>query len=206
MKLIKSLIILRGTLIAQLSLTLSAFAATTSQSPINFTSASTVYSSLPTLGYNYGTNVGLHVFNNGSPDEDATVKANVTSGSASLALSGSNYNLLQFHFHTHSEHQLDGMEFPMELHLVHQLVGSTGNADLLVTGRWIIDGAENTLLANIFSNLPPDTATSYNLYNFNLSGLLPSSLTSYRYGGSLTTPAYDEGVQGPYIRERSFSR
>jgi len=195
MKFIKSPIILLGTLIAQLSLTLSAFATTTSQSPINFTPASTVYSILPTLGYNYGTNVGLHVFNNGSPDEDATVKANVTSGSASLTVSGSSYNLLQFHFHTHSEHLLNGTGFPMELHLVHQRVGSTGNADLLVTGRWIIDGAENAILANIFSNLPTDTATSDNVDNFILSGLIPPSLTSYRYVGSLTTPGYDEGVQ-----------
>ena len=31
----------------------------------------------------------------------------------------STYNLAQFHFHSPSEHRIDGEDYPMELHLVH---------------------------------------------------------------------------------------
>lgn len=180
----------------QLGLTFSAIAA--SQSPIDFTPANTVYSSLSPLSYNYSSNATLQVYNNGSPDEDSTVRSNVGASDGSLDVLGLTYTLKQFHFHTDSEHLLNGVAFPMEIHLVHQQVGATDNNGLLVTGRWIVEGAENVALASIFSNLPTDP-TGYSLSNFNLSALLPSSLESYRYSGSLTTPTYDEPVQWVFL-------
>lgn len=37
-----------------------------------------------------------------------------------LRLKGREFNLVQFHFHTPSEHAFDGLRFPMEAHLVHR--------------------------------------------------------------------------------------
>lgn len=44
------------------------------------------------------------------------------------------YNVLQLHFHTPSEHAVDGKLYDAELHIVHQKQGATGKNDLLVIG------------------------------------------------------------------------
>jgi carbonic anhydrase len=40
------------------------------------------------------------------------------------SMGGKKYKLLQFHFHTPSEHFLDGEHFPIEIHFVHEQVDS----------------------------------------------------------------------------------
>ena len=39
---------------------------------------------------------------------------------ASLSWKDERYSLLQFHFHTPSEHTINGKKYPMEMHLVHK--------------------------------------------------------------------------------------
>ncbi|MFT7465287.1 MAG: carbonic anhydrase [Pseudohongiellaceae bacterium] len=51
-----------------------------------------------------------------------TVELDYDSGST-LTFDGELYELRQFHFHTPSEHLIDGVTYPMELHLVHTLQG-----------------------------------------------------------------------------------
>jgi carbonic anhydrase len=134
--------------------------------------------------------VTLNVVNTGSPDHEATVRANVPAGAGALVVGGTTYNLLQFHFHIPGEHLLNGHEFDMELHLVHQDPASGG---LLVVGRWIEVGSPSPLLDPIFSDLPPSPASPRTVTGFDLGGLLPSTLTSFRYPGSrpsLTTKAF----------------
>ena len=80
------------------------------QSPIDFPDLP------PTLlsehSYSYGP-TQARVANNGH-----TVIVSVSGGNM-LKLGKLSYRLLQFHFHTPSEHTLNGKQFPMELHLVH---------------------------------------------------------------------------------------
>lgn len=178
----------------QVALAVSAPAA--SQSPIDFNSASTTYAVLPPLSYNYSAAASLNVINNGAPDEESTIKAILGTADSSLSILGRSYTFTQFHFHTESEHRLNGVSFPMELHMVHQK--TTDAASLLVTGRWIVEGAENAALAGIFSNFPTDAA-GYNLSGFDLNALLPSGLESYRYSGSLTTPDFTEPVEWIFL-------
>lgn len=88
------------------SLGASAALALPEQSPIDITSTNAVYSVLPPLQFDYGNSVALTVENTGSPGEEKTIRANVGAGTHSLLLlSGVNYNLLQFHFHTEAEHR-----------------------------------------------------------------------------------------------------
>lgn len=53
------------------------------------------------------------VVNNGH-----TVRYNLGSGH-SMTVDGHTYELLQFHFHSLSEHSVDGLHYAMEMHLVH---------------------------------------------------------------------------------------
>src|SRR5438094_4212945 len=108
------------------------------------------------------------------------------------------YDLLQFHFHTASEHLLNGQQFDMELYMAHQAI----NGALLVVGRFIEIGLlDNPDLAPIFSNLPQNPGDHVSVSNFDLGTLLPSNLGSFRYDGSLTTPTFSEGVKWNVLLE-----
>ena len=161
------------------------------QSPIDIRPENARFSALPALDFHYSSSTSLHAVNTGSPDEHASIRADVPASAASLTLSGDTYDLLQFHFHTPGEHRLNGHEFPMEMHMVHR----DSNGHLLVVGRWIEEGAANLTLDPIFSHLPELPTNTLDVSNFDLSALLPADLSSFRYDGSLTTPPFGEGVQ-----------
>lgn len=155
------------------------------QSPINIISSDAVQQDLPDIVFDYQDATGT-VINNGH-----TIQVDYPAGS-SITIDGTQYNLLQFHFHASSEHQIDGSYSPMEMHLVHQ---NQVTGALAVVGLMIEAGAENSDLAEIFSNLPEHEGASYEVNsNINLTGVLPADLRTYRYGGSLTTPPCSEGV------------
>jgi carbonic anhydrase len=78
----------------------------------------------------------------------------------------------------------------MELHMVFQQ--PTG--EYLVVGRFIEAGSFNPLMDTIFSNLPTVPGGTFHVSSFDLTGLLPPNLQSFRYAGSLTTPPFTEGV------------
>lgn len=161
------------------------------QSPIDIRSDSTYYGNLPKLNFNLSSDTALTVINNGSPGHESTIRANVSPGEGTLILSGHQWNLAQFHFHTPSEHLINGRASPMEMHLVFS---DTAN-NLLVVGRDIEQGLfKNRALNPIFSDLPQATDETLHIGHFNLNDLLPNYLGSFRYSGSLTTPPFSEGV------------
>jgi carbonic anhydrase len=127
-----------------------------------------------------------------------TVQFNYAPGSFITSL-GTNYRLAQFHFHTPSEHTLDGVSYPLELHLVH--VDSTG-APAVVVGLFIKRGARNTALGAAFDNLPQNEGDVSQPANatINAAHLLPSNTTHFRYDGSLTTPPCSEGIRWYVMR------
>jgi carbonic anhydrase len=157
------------------------------QSPINISFEGLRFDRhLPALQFNYPRSLNLDCFNNSE-----VVRCNVPSGAATLRIGEETFNLLQFHWHTSSEHRLFGLTFPMEMHLVH----SNASGQLLVTGVWFIPGAPNQELAKVFDRLPTNNGTRVTVSGFNLPSLLPRSTTSFRYRGSLTTPPFAEGVR-----------
>jgi carbonic anhydrase len=179
----------------------SALALMESQSPIDFRSDSTYFGRLPALNFNLSSDTPLDVINNGSPDPEKTaVRGNVTPGAGSLTLSGHDWELAQFHFHTPSEHLLNGVASPMEMHLVF----SDSNNDLLVVGRWVQAGTFNSDLDPIFSHIPQNTSETLHIDHFNLNTLIPANLESFRYSGSLTTPDFDEGVSWVMLSQPLF--
>ena len=139
---------------------------------------------LAPVGFDY-RRVGVSVENTGH-----TVQVNPEPGS-SILLDRVRYALAQFHFHHGSEHLVDGVRLPLELHLVH----ASADGALAVVGVLIEEGAANEALAPVWACLPaepgPPRAVPGTL---DLASLIPAGGTAWRYRGSLTTPPCSEGV------------
>jgi carbonic anhydrase len=127
------------------------------------------------------------IFNNGH-----TIQVNYDPGS-SLTLNGVKYDLVQFHFHTASEHAIGGQHEPMEIHFVHR----NAQGGLAVVGVLLKSGGENPTYAPIFQNLPPQASQPAPVAGaaVDANQLLPAQHTYWRYNGSLTTPPCTEGVK-----------
>lgn len=153
-----------------------------SQSPIDIKKYQPI--GLEDIAFNYQPE-GMKVKNNGH-----TIQANVDAGST-ITLDNVTYNLLQFHFHTPSEHTLLGRALPMEMHLVHK--DAEGN--LAVVGVLINVGAANANYSEIWKHMPAVADEEQPVpAPLDPVTLLPKDRRAYRYSGSLTTPPCSEGV------------
>jgi carbonic anhydrase len=104
---------------------------------------------------------------------------------------GEKYQLVQFHFHTPSEHLIKGNASAMELHLVHK----NPENNLSVIGVFIKEGKANPTLEKIWENMPTTPGKKQvEGVSINVKKLLPKSLSHYQYQGSLTTPPCTQGV------------
>jgi carbonic anhydrase len=141
---------------------------------------------LPNLVFKYGT-TKLHLVNNGH-----TVQADVDAGST-VEIDGGTWALLQLHFHAPSEHSLDGLHYPMEMHLVH--AGADGKPGLVV-GVFLVQGGDNPAFTPLLSDLPKVKGARKNdsSVSVDLAKLLPGNRAYLAYDGSLTTPPCTEGV------------
>ena len=109
-----------------------------------------------------------------------------------MNVAGRDYELVQFHFHTPSEHRLQGTEFPAELHLVHR----GPENELAVVGVFIEEGEASSELNAIWDRLPEQSGEALQIgdVEFSSESLLPAERQHYLYPGSLTTPPCSEGV------------
>jgi carbonic anhydrase len=154
------------------------------QSPVDFSPLTLLTKRFHRLSLDYGE-TGGEIFNNGH-----TVEVE-TDGENSLRLDGIDYQLVQFHFHTASEHRFAGRGFDMELHLVH----ASEDGVNAVIGVSLKRGRSSGGLAPIFEQLPDDLNVHHPLEDsFDPKDFLPRDRTHYRYRGSLTTPPCTEGV------------
>ncbi len=137
----------------------------------------------------------LVVENNGH-----TIEVPYESGS-SIRIGGDKYRLLQFHFHTPSEHTEGGINAAMEAHFVH----INSNSQLAVVGVLIDLGAHNDALAPVFDNMPAtEGEVEVEHEEINARDVLPDDdLDEFNtYSGSLTTPPCSEGVRWFVLNER----
>lgn len=128
----------------------------------------------------------LSLVNNGH-----TIQVVPPAGS-SITLNGKTYNLIQYHFHIPSEHELGGAHTDMEVHFVHE----AADGAVAVVGVMFVQGAENAAYAPVFSNLPKteQPATVVEGVTVDTAALLPADHARWSYAGSLTTPPCTQGL------------
>lgn len=153
------------------------------QSPINIDDA--LVGAPAALEFNYSL-VPLAVVNNGH-----SIQVNYPEGSR-VIINGEAYELLQFHFHTPSEHTNSGEAYAMELHLVHR---SNSSGELAVVGIMMEQGTAHPVIDTIWEHIPAIGETNaVDGIAINAADLLPRGITYFSYEGSLTTPPCSEGV------------
>ncbi|MEZ4235456.1 MAG: carbonic anhydrase [Myxococcota bacterium] len=120
-----------------------------------------------------------------------TVQASLEKGNA-VELDGKYYELLQLHFHSPSEHRLNGKLYPMEMHLVHK----DAEGHLAVVGVLIEEGEATPAFDPVFAEMAIKAGQEKELKGeLDPAALLPARHELVRYSGSLTTPPCSEGVR-----------
>jgi carbonic anhydrase len=122
-----------------------------------------------------------------TPQEGSTINYN-----------GKIFHLKQFHFHTPSEHTVNGKHSPMEIHLVHQ----ADDKSLAVIGVLVNEGDHNSNFDHLIKYLPnsPGEKKTHDSVSIDIAIHVPKDLYAYHYVGSLTTPPCSENVQWLVLR------
>jgi carbonic anhydrase len=131
-------------------------------------------------------------------DNGHTIQITVEEGST-LTTSRNTYQLKQFHFHTPSEHTVEGKSSPMEVHFVHQ----SADKNFAVVSLLFAEGATNANLAKLIANFPKAKGESAHLpeVKLDLALHLPTNNAAYSYMGSFTTPPCTENVEWLVFRD-----
>lgn len=170
------------------------------QSPIDLTGASRVE------GDALERRVGSEVL---TIDQRATVMDLVDNGHTiqvtsdvpmALDMDGVHYEMVQFHFHSPSEHTIDGEHAQLEVHFVHK----TAAGELAVIGILVETGEHDPIWDRVIAALPGKVGGTRRLedLDLDLSRLRPLPARYFRYRGSLTTPPCTEGVQWIVMAEK----
>jgi len=167
------------------------------QSPINIITKQTEKSHGEPISFLFHSDI------NAAENLGHTIQVDFKPGSTCI-VNGKDYSSKQFHFHTPSEHLIDGMTFPMEMHIVNILTdsGKKDNPSYLVVALLFKMGAENNFLKEFLNKIPKKEGEKNELplgqvkLEDVFSQIPKNEMKSYyTYKGSLTTPPYTERVQ-----------
>uniref|UniRef100_A0A7S2WNU0 Carbonic anhydrase n=1 Tax=Mucochytrium quahogii TaxID=96639 RepID=A0A7S2WNU0_9STRA len=111
---------------------------------------------------------------------------------------GKLYHLRQFHFHSPSEHLVDGQRYPLELHLVH----IADDNSIAVIGVLFRIGEPCEFLDQFLDKIPAlRVGQPMKAGNITVNGLGINENHVFRYTGSLTTPPCSENVKWNLISQ-----
>ena len=178
---------------AELSTDFAACASGREQSPIDLTNASEV------TGVQFERVIGELIvdFDRRSEildliDNGHTIQV-TPDAEVGLDIEGVHFGLAQFHFHSPSEHAIEGVRYPLEAHFVM----SNTAGELAVLGVLYEEGEHDPALDLIVAHLPGEVGDARHLEDLELDieALKPLPDDFYAYYGSLTTPPCSEGVR-----------
>ena len=86
-------------------------------------------------------------------NEEHTVKLELEKGNF-IESDNRRYEIIQIHFHTPSEHHIDGVEYPMEMHIVSAEIGEKKHKKLLVLGAFFKMGNQNEFIEDFIKLIP----------------------------------------------------
>jgi len=155
------------------------------QSPINIEDSATLQGPAEPIVFNYSPSNGT-VVNNGH-----TIQVDLA-GDNSITVRGTNYKLVQFHFHHPSEERVNYKGFAMVAHLVHK----SQEGQLAVVAVLLEPGQVNPLINKVWTYMPLDSGDKVRMPTslVEMNELLPNDQRYYQFMGSLTTPPCSEGV------------
>ena len=155
------------------------------QSPINIEDGATLQGPAEPLQFRYQAS-GASVVNNGH-----TIQVDML-GENHITVRGTNYKLVQMHFHHPSEERVNFKSFAMVAHLVHK----NPEGQLAVVAVLLEPGAVNAVINTVWTYMPLDAGDRVRMPAdaLDLSALLPTDQRYYQFLGSLTTPPCTEGV------------
>lgn len=176
---------------AELSPDFSECKAGKNQSPVNL--GRLVDAKLPKIGFSY-YGPPKAIVNNGH-----TVQ--VTTGPNNKILVDNDvFELKQMHFHSPSEHTINGKHLPLEAHFVHK----DKNGKIAVVAVMFHIDKPNHAIDTLWKQVPntigqtamlkPPAGSCGLAPEVGACGLLPRNKDYLRYSGSLTTPPCSEGV------------
>lgn len=168
-----------------------------SQSPININSQATAEGGKHQITLNFKDEI------NKIDNLGHTIQLDFTEGST-ITADNETFDFKQCHFHTPSEHLIDGLTYPMEMHIVNVMPNLDKDAtpQYLVISALFKEGKENKFIAEFLNKIPKEekTSTDVKVGNVKLSDLFGTASSDmlgqyYFYKGSLTTPPFTESVR-----------
>lgn len=143
---------------------------------------------LQPIDFHYSENTKIHdVINNGH-----SIQFDFEEGDY-IKINGDAYELVQFHFHEPAEHTIQGVRYPLVIHMVHK----NKEGKFAVIAIMAKESKEsNETFEFLDKHLPVKINESIEVKeDFNLNKVLPENQAYYTYTSSLTTPPCTEGVQ-----------
>ncbi|KAI5660648.1 hypothetical protein M9H77_19971 [Catharanthus roseus] len=168
-----------------------------SQSPINILDGRVIISpELGRLRKEHKASVNATLINNGH-----AMMLQWVNGGGNLFINQTSYQLKQCHWHSPSEHTINGRRFDLEIHLVHQ----TPDGKTAVIGLMYEIGLPDPFLSKLEKDIEALAHTKgikkdVGIIDPNLINL-GKNPQYYRYIGSLTTPPCNENVIWTIIKK-----
>ena len=157
------------------------------QSPINIIDVNVIDDTLLLpVDVHYSSSVKIHeILNNGH-----SIQYNFEKGDF-IVLEGNEYKLMQIHFHEPSEHTINGIRYPLEMHSVH----ISEDDKIAVLAIMAMEGESSEPFTFLEKYLPVNSGETKLIdTNFDLNQNLPEDKRYYTYAGSLTTPPCTQNV------------
>lgn len=152
------------------------------QSPVDITAPVVSPAALPVLHFSSGP---AEVEDNGH-----TVEAMPDQSDSYIVLADATYGLKNVHFHSPSEHAVNGQSFPLELHFVTK----TSYGATAVLGVLVQEGAPDPAWQPFISAMAATAGEHAVQTDLPWSAMVPATFTNFTYAGSLTTPPCTQPV------------